>query len=387
MVTGHEQQTPEVQNVPPPHFVPQTYAEAGPYAALLRETPQTVEQRFRWATHLIQPSDISRKFREFAKRAEFPVSGETLTRSCMDEFNFCKKVYETVLFPMDSPQLSYHNEDHALITSITAQKIFLGALTDAAKKGAISLVPPERIDTLHKLITAVSAFHEIDDWWSLPYPGQSGTNPHLTQAKIEIVEHLTQLGLSSHDFNRLLLLDDFRESQEACLAKGLALQKGEGFLQENQNDSVLDSLTPEERGLVMTAASNALSASDFLQVINPAYLQPIDLIVEDHTFQGYAGPYALAAEMSQWRKKALEMARFGTNDGTVDWEHVEISLGFFEKMALPRIHSGIIHLKTVAPAEYSNAQEVLNAIHTLLKQQAERKQTMQVQNKLQGFFQ
>jgi hypothetical protein len=370
---------------PSKNMIPQPYDEANDFAIPVIESPDTISSHFKWARHLIEPNNIATKYNTFASETQFPVDGQTLTGICHDTFNFCGTVYNNVLFPPGSPRLPYHNLDHAFITSITAQKIFLGGLVQEAKNGKIPLQPKERIKQLHSLFSLVSSFHEIDDWWNLPYPGTTGNNPHIEKAKNAITEQLTKLNLSTHDFNRMLLLDDFRESQEVSLGNGLNLERGKGFLTEdNHLPSLIDDFSLEERTLLLTLASKGLCAGDFLQVINPAYLQPMTMqIGKDVIVEGRAGQYALAVEMSKWRKNALKPPGFGNpENGEIYWDKIKLTLGFFEGIALPRIYSGLDYLKVSAPTEYNNATAVIANKLAFLHQAIEKEKLEEAKKKL-----
>ena len=342
-----------------------SYPKAEPFKDTLIGSPAEVAKNFHWADHLIDPGNIIRKYEHFAAAAKIPLDGSQLSDICFKSFDFCGTVYNDILFPKGSPQLPYHDLNHGLITSITAQKIFLGGLISESEAKKFSLPSKEKLASLHHLFSLVSSFHEIDDWWDLPYPNTEGKhNPNIEKAKSSIAQHLEKLGLSSHDFNRLLALDDFREKQEVSLKKSLDLKRGEGFLPEDETPSLLDQFTLEERKTILKVASGALCASDFLQIINPAYLQPVKLILdkEKRSFDGLAGPYALAWEMQQWRRNALEPAKFGLPDGTVFWKDVNLSSGFFQNLALPRINSGLKYLNSFSPTEYKRANLVLDDI-------------------------
>ena len=349
---------------------PESYPEAEQFQDILIGGPAEVAENFHWADHLIDPGNIINKYEEFVASSKIPLDGPQLSDICFESFDFCGTVYNDILFPKGSPQLPYHDLNHALITSITAQKIFLGGLLFESEAKKFSLPSSNKLASLHHIFSLVSSFHEIDDWWDKPYPNTSGEhNPNIAKAKSTIAQHLKKLGLSSHDFNRLLVLDDFREKQEVSLQKSLDLKKGEGFLPEDETPSLLDQFTLEERKIILKVASGALCASDFLQVINPAYLQPVKLILdkEKKSFDGLAGPYVLAWEMKDWRKKALQPAGFGLDDGTVHWEDVNLSSGFFQNVALPRINSGLEYLNSFSPAEYNRANLVLDDIkHRIL---------------------
>jgi hypothetical protein len=352
------------KNQEPVMCIKQPYTEAESFTNVLDKTPGTVAEGFRWANHLIAPRNIAQKFDAFAVQNQFPVDGKSLTQICLQSFGFCDSVYNKTLFPPGAPRLPYHDLNHGLITSITAQKIFLGGLAQEEKNGKIKLAPKERVARLHALFSLVSSFHEIDDWWNLPYPGTEGKeNPYIEQAKDQIVKHLTTLGLSAYDFNRLLVLDDFRESQDACLKKSIELKpEDKGFLKNNNVPSLLDSFLPDERECILTIASKGLCAGDFLQVINPAYIQPINMNVDGHIYEGHAGPFVLADEMSKWRPNALVPPGFGNpEDRTVYWDKVKLTLGFFEGVALPRINSGLDYLGIAAPTELYNARLVITS--------------------------
>lgn len=356
------------------HIVPQKYTEAKPYVEdVLIGSPAEVRDHFHWADHLIKRGDFISKYLKFTDTAKIPLDIAQLNDACFKSFTFCGKVYHDILFPPGSPQLPYHDLNHGLITSVTAQKMFLGGLDLESKAGRITLPPTDNFVKLHHLFSLVSSLHEIDDWWDRPYPGTKGQhNPHIAKAKSDIAQHLRECGLSTHDFNRLLVLDDFREEQEASLEKSLKLKRNEGFLRDNKIPSLLDQFTMAERETIFKIASKALCASDFLQVINPAYLQPVILVFDDKkiSFSGLAGPYVLALEMQQWRKNALEMAGFGRSDGTIYWKMVNISLEFFENVAFPRIKSGLDYLKAFNLEEYVHANQVIEDKLKLLREQA-----------------
>lgn len=342
------------------------YPEAEQFKDILIGSPAEVAKNFHWADHLIDPGNIISKYDHFAAAAKIPLDGLRLSDICFKSFDFCGTVYNDILFPKGSPQPPYHDLNHGLITSITAQKIFFGGLISESEAKKFSLPSKEKLASLHHIFSLVSSFHEIDDWWDLPYPNTNGNkhNPNIEKAKSTIAQHLKELGLSSHDFNRLLVLDDFREKQEVSLQKSFDLKRGEGFLPEDKTPSLLDQFTLEERKTILKVASGALCASDFLQIINPAYLQPVKLILDDEkkSVDGLAGPYALAWEMQQWRRNALEPANFGLPDGTVFWKDVNLSSGFFQNVALPRIHSGLDYLRTFAPIEYNRVKLVLDEL-------------------------
>ena len=347
-----------------------SYPEAEQFKDILIGSPAEVAKNFHWANHLIDPGNIIGKYEHFAAATKISLDGPQLSDVCFKSFAFCGTVYNDILFPKGSPQPPYHDLNHGLITSITAQKIFLGGLISESEAKNFSLPPKEKLAGLHHLFSLVSSFHEIDDWWDLPYPNTEGKhNPNIEKAKSSIAQHLKKLGLSSHDFNRLLILDDFRKKQEVSLNESLDLKRGEGFLPEDEIPSLLDQFTPEERKTILKVASGALCASDFLQIINPAYLQPVKLILDEEkeSFDGFAGPYALAREMQDWRKNALQPAGFGLPDGTVFWKDVKLSSGFFQNVALPRINSGLEYLKSFSPIEYERANLLLDDIKLSLR--------------------
>lgn len=357
-------------NVNAEHAIGKTYPEAKPFKDILIGSPVEVAKNFHWADHLIDPGNIISKYKYFAADTNITLDGPQLSDICFKSFAFCGTVYNDILFPKGSPQLPYHDLNHGLITSITAQKIFLGGLISESEAKKFSLPSKEKLAGLHHIFSLVSSLHEIDDWWDLPYPDTDGKhNPNIAKAKLTIAQHLKKLGLSSHDFNRLLVLDDFRKTQEVSFQNSLDLKRGEGFLPEDETPSLLDQFTLEERKTILKVASGALCASDFLQIINPAYLQPVKLILDEEkeSFDGLAGPYALALEMQDWRKNALQPAGFGLPDGTIFWKDVNLSSGFFQNVALPRINSGLEYLKFFSPTEYKRASLVLDDIKLSLR--------------------
>lgn len=342
-------------------FIDQPYSNAESYQVELNGTPTFIGEHFHWATHLIDQANIQGKYEGFASARNFPIEGTKLSDVCLQSFSFCRSLYENILFPINSPKLAYHDLNHGLITSITAQKLFLGGLVSESESQKFILPPADKLIALHHLFSLISCFHEIDDWWNLPYPNSPlKQNPYIEKAKAAIAQHLAKLGLSTHDFNRLLMVDVFREEQEISLQKSFDLKKREGFLPDNNFPSLLDQFSDNDRNVIFKVASGALCASDFLQVINPAYLQPVNLMLDEgRSVEGFAGPYVLAWEMQHWRKNALKPVGFGLPDGTVFWDKINLSSEFFRKTALPKIKTGLNFLKSFSLEEFYNAQKVL----------------------------
>lgn len=348
--------------------IAQDYPRARDYKRVVIGRPKKISQEFHWATHLISNRDINEKLKTFVKNTPFPLDGSTLSNICFNSFEFCTKVYEQILFPEKENRLIYHNLEHALITSITAQKMFLGGLVKAEREGKLSKLSKKQLIYLQNLITLTSCFHEINDWWSLPYPNSHDLhNPHLEQAKQLLLDRLTALGISSHDFNRLLRLNVLGESPEDSLEAGKNMKLQEGFLADNGVHSLLDQLSGgDDRNTIFSIASDALCSADFLQVINPAYLQlaVVQYAKKGSSLQTHMGPAVLAIEMDKWSEEDLLKARFGKKKGDhteITWPTVKLSIKFFGDVAEPRIQLGLNALDIFSHEEYTNVMKVLKS--------------------------
>ena len=348
---------PSSASSPPLHPIMKDHLNT-PFMQPIEAAPLDIEKRFGWDTQQIDPINMKLKFDTFSKFASFSLTGAELMDTSSKSFEFCKKIYETILFPPNAPKLSYHDLNHALITSGIAQKMFLGGV---ANESSLKNLSKDQLSKLHSLVSLASSFHEIDDWWSLGYPDSKiKQNPHKEQAKTAIAQELTSLGLSTHDFNRLIILDDFKMKPEETVKKSIELKKMEGFLTDNKVPPLFDEVDKEVRGQLLTVASNALCAADFLQVVNPAYLQPIKMKLGDEVVNSFAGPVVLAGEMSKWRKNALKPAGFANTDGSVNWSGISLSPSFFLGYALERIRPGMPYLLKFSPEEFGATQDLLN---------------------------
>jgi len=328
------------------------------YQQIKTGTPKEIAAGFCWATHFAELPQAQQDIADFlARYPEFPISAERLIEIIDSSYKLLREVWQA-LFPQQNP-LPYHNLDHGKNTGITALELFLGA------------VARDRLYNLPNLETLIHTFfiagllHEIDDWWDLETVQQT-EGYDLEKAKNLISGYLNQHGLSAHDFNRIIKLNQFALSPEKSIARARALSPEEGFLPQNEASSAIEDLEANQQELLWKILEDCLGAADFLQMINLAYTQPAEIIIEENLFPKICGPVVLAVEMKNVRPKALKNLGWETERGEVCWEKVEMGKNFWENTALPRINAGLAYLEVFDPLKYQRVQESLKIIQSII---------------------
>jgi len=317
-------------------------------------TPKEIAAGFRWATHFAEIPQVKQDIADFlARHLNFPFSAETLTQIVSSGYQLLEEVWQA-LFPHQNP-LPYHNLDHGKNTGITTLELFLGAIVHH------QLYDLPNLETLTHTFFIVGLLHEIDDWWNLEAVQQT-KGYDLEKAKNLISDYLSQHELSTHDFNRFLKLNQFALSPEKSIAQAKALSPEEGFLPQNEISSAIDALETNQQELLWRILENCLGATDFLQIINPAYTQPAEIIIEENRLSKICGPVTLAVEMERVRPGALTNLGWATKERGVNWEKVGVGKSFWENLALPRINAGIDYLRIFSPVKSQRVEKCLKIL-------------------------
>ena len=321
------------------------------YQQTKTETPEEIAASFRWNTRFSELSQVQKDTAEFlAKHPDFPLTLENLTKIISSGYKLAEEVWQT-LFPQENP-LPYHNLDHGKNTGLTALEIFLGAVAQHR------LYDLPNLEALAHTFFIAGLLHEIDDWWNLEAVRKT-QGYDLEKAKELISNYLRQNQVSTRDFNRFLKLNQFNLTPEESVAGAQKLKPNEGFLPQNEIPSAIDALTPEQQNLLWKIFETCLAAADFLQIINPAYLQPAEIKINNSLIQKICGSIALAIEMKNVRPKALAGLGWGTEKGKIDWEKAKMEKSFFENMALPKINAGLDYLRVFDPIKAKRIESSL----------------------------
>ena len=316
--------------------------------------PEEIAASFRWNTRFSELPQAQKDIADFlAKRPDFPLTLENLTKIISSGYKLAEEVWQT-LFPQENP-LPYHNLDHGKNTGLTALELFLGAVAQHR------LYDLPNLEALAHTFFIAGLLHEIDDWWDLEAVRKT-QGYDLEKAKELISDYLRQNQLSAHDFNRFLKLNQFTLTPEESIAGARRLKPNEGFLSQNEISSAIDVLSQKQQNLLWKIFETCLAAADFLQIINPAYLQPAEIKINNSLIQKICGSIALAIEMKNVRPKALAGLGWGNEKGEIDWEKAKMEKSFFENMALPKINAGLKYLRIFCPAKSQKVKASLKIL-------------------------
>jgi len=319
-----------------------------------------VAHRFKWKDHLIGPARINQQFSEFTDRYQFPINSDILTTIVTDSFAFADQVYDT-LFGSDGCPLPYHDITHTKLTGITATKIFLGGLVSQPDLSD-QLVQSNKLQPVIQTFVIASCLHEIDDWLNLP--GVADLD-NMLMAISQISQHLTTMSLSTHDFDKIISLDDFAKSLPDSLDSASQLQPNDGFLGKvspNGNDSIFGVDLP-----LLKLAQTSIQAADFLQIANPAYYSQVYFYSDEKNPEACTGCLhslvALAWEMINFRPKGFKNNPDWLNeDGSLNLAKLKPSPYFIKNFAFPRIINGLSHLNKFSEDESKRAIQSLDIV-------------------------
>ncbi|MGB9911590.1 MAG: hypothetical protein ACPLKP_03275 [Microgenomates group bacterium] len=289
------------------------------------KSPNEIAKQFHWDFNWLNLNQSEKEIDNFLANQSkfFPSNPQKILEIFQDGISLTNKAWQT-LFPQ-SPPLYYHNQDHAVITGIITFKLFLGAIVYHQLK--IS-----RAENLIQLIYLVSLFHEINDWWNLPSLRQEkGYSQRFNEVKNLILHYFKENQLSSFDFNRLLLLNNFNKSPLEGIfeAKNLNPKDKENFLPLNNVPSLIDSLSSSYQNLLWQIFSNCLNAADFFQVLNPAHKKEVNILVGNKIYPNKRqGAVVLAVECQKIRPKALKKLGWANKEGKIDWNKVKTTKEF-----------------------------------------------------------
>lgn len=269
------------------------------------------------------------------------LSPKKITKIIQEGLKLTNTAWRT-LFPKKS-ELFYHNKDHAIITGVTALELFLGAV---ACHQLYNLSDLEKI--LHTLYIA-ALLHEIDDWWNLPtLHQQKGYSQRFESVKKLIKQYLEKNRISSVDFNRILILDNFNKPPQESIFEAQKFPPQKGFLKTNTSSSLIDNLPSRIQYLVWEIFSNCLNAADFLQVINSTHMTQVKIDIDGKIYTKRYGPVVLALECQRLRPKALANLGWTNSQGEIDWKKITTTQEFL-KFAKKRIIPAVPYLETFSP--------------------------------------
>lgn len=356
--------------------IKQEYSHAADFSTVVDRNSHNISRDFIWAKHLIDRKVYLPKFEAYQKTCDLPLSMETIDNIYTSSAEISSQVFDLQYPPLESQipipndwvpsSPPYHNKDHALITGMVGYEQIMGGLSllKQANPDMAILSDPTILPKLLHTFCIAACCHEVDDWWAKNCPGDgSDTNPNTPKTKEVLAQKLKELGLSSHDFNLFITLDNFAKRQEVSLREALELKPENGFLPDNGIPSILEDtniVSAKDKRKILIFSSFALGSADFLQTINPAFLQHVNFTAPDGAVhQGHVGQFALADEMYWMRQSALDPPKWRNLDGTINHKNIAIDPPFFHLISSPRITTGLYLLHRFNANEADNARKVL----------------------------
>lgn len=350
----------------------QPEAPAELYKKDLVGTPEDLASQFRWAEYLTAPAFYEKKLASFCKNTKNVLNLDTqeVIHNLEAARALTTPFFDIFQAPPDAPLMNYHDPLHSQITEIVGVKLFLGALSGLTKDSSYAAYfksHPDLAGQLVKTVSAAFALHELDDWWKR----KQNFEEIPSTIKTSLTSAIQKMGINTADLNRFVGLDDYQLKREKSVEKVFnGTYDKLCFEQGNTVSSVFESLTdaPELQKEIVTAIARSIRAADFMQILNPAYLQRANLIGKDGASlnnDSCMGTIALAREMQYYRPKALGYAGWqkeGSPTPEIDWTKVSIGKDFFNKLAYPNIDAGIHYLVIFDPDEYGRATDILDAI-------------------------
>jgi len=339
-------------------------------------TPEDLARQFHWAAYLTDQSFYGEKITSFCQKSkdELNLDSQTVIRDLDAARGLTTQFFNLFPSPSGKPEMNYHDPMHAQITEIVGVKLFLGALSglnkDSSYRGYFQ-THPDLAQRLVKTVAASFALHELDDWWKRKQ-GLEKIPPDIQQA---LTHALSPMDIHPGDVNRFVNLDDFKLPIQDSLDMVLAGTYEKICVEESgsipgQKQSIFDSLSDnlKLRKDIITAIARCIRAADFMQILNPAYLQLAQLLDSNGTSSNIKtamGALALAQEMQYYRPQAIGFSGWqkeGVIKPEIDWAKVGIGRKFYNDLAYPNINGGIHYMVLFDPDEYRRATEALETV-------------------------
>jgi hypothetical protein len=342
-----------------------------------RMTPKEAVDSFEWNSRYLEEDYHAPLIAEFCSRTKdtLGINPDEVENYLKGAMELSTNVFRTLFIDEDGVKqdLKYHNDVHAKLTTIVGTELFLGALEELSKDPDFLKKFKEDPNLAIKLIKTASfafALHEYKDWWVTSQPDEK-----LELSENMIKDQLQKEEVNIDDIGLILELDIFGKDLDGSIRRTQQPGFRPDFVEDDRKKTPPVLSKQNDANFyqsLLNVYGSCLRTADYAQVLNPNYLEEIDLVNDDGSQMDknphFKGPVVLAHEFS-FRPKAFPDEWVKVNErGNLEvvWSETGIEKQFYFNEIRKNIGYGINFMKKFSLEQYEGMKKAMERIETKL---------------------